>query len=142
MKKISCALILVITLLFSLSATTFSSKAAETENGNRVFLGGFEFISEEITQEINTWFTESGDISFTLTKEIETSDSELGNSITIKITRTEASMAAMATSSSGTLNFALSGRYYFKSSDTTISNYGIHGSVDYSISNSMKETIK
>ena len=31
----------------------------------------------------------------------------------------------------GTVNWTLSGRYYFKSTDETVSNYGNNGSVDY-----------
>lgn len=70
-------------------------------------------------------------LKFSLTREINTEDSEIGNVITIEISRTTAPTLTRATLESGTVNFALSGRYYDKSSDATVSNYGMHGSADY-----------
>lgn len=120
MKKIRW---LAISLVMVLSFSTFAYAA---ENS----YVGFEYSSTNIEQEVMERI-KAGENSFRITKEIETSDSELGNEITVNVWVTENAEQIKTVRTTKTVNWALSGRYYFKSSDETISNYGNHGSVDY-----------
>ena len=131
MKKLG-SLLLVFVMLFAFTSTAFAAESFADGSEVKTPLGGFEIISEEITREINSKLaSQAGDMSFAITKQFATSDSSMGNEITIEVTRIEKTPASAKAPASGTVNFALSGRYYFTSNNVTVSNYGIHGSVDY-----------
>ncbi len=134
MKKFS-GFILVLVLLFMFLDPVLAAEPIDVRRDSIVSLGGFEFSSEEIAREISSRLdADAGKISFYITKEFDTSDCNIGNSITLEVTCTtdgQAGKNLKIAAASGTVNFALSGRYYFKSSDETVSNYGIHGSADY-----------
>lgn len=120
MKKIRwLAISLVMVLLFS--TLTYAAENSDA---------GFEYSSTNIEKEVMERI-KAGENSFRITKEIETSDPELGNEISVNVWVTENTEQIRTVRTTKTVNWALSGRYYFKSSDETISNYGNHGSVDY-----------
>ena len=125
MKRLN-SLLLIVTLLFTISNTNITF-AAEKNSNEYLPIGNFEISSRDVEESVIS-FLNSEETEFIMTKDFITSDESVGNEITIKITRLESDVSVLATE---TINFALSGRYYFKSSDTTISNYGIHGSAEY-----------
>lgn len=123
MKKVCCMFLSLVATLTLLFPTV--SLASEK------YTNGFEFSSDSLSNEILERIS-SGEKSFSISKEMETSDPELGNEITVKVwTTKKTTIERTATVATDTVNWALSGRYYFKSSDETVSNYGNHGSVDY-----------
>ena len=116
-------LLLSMVVVLSLSFSTVAS-AAETPTTS------YEVSSDDLSQEIQERIN-AGETRFVLSKDLETTEPDLGNEITVEVwvTRTQSTLrAAQATE---TVNWALSGRYYKVSNDETISNYGNHGSVDY-----------
>lgn len=122
MKRLS-SFILIFVMLFCVSNTKITLAAEKVLNSEYLVLGSFEISSSDIEESI-VCFLNSDDKELKITRIFETGDKEIGNEITIKIARSNLR-------ATDTINFALSGRYYFTSNDVTISNYGIHGSADY-----------
>ncbi len=87
----------------------------------------FEYSREDLVNEV-TRRINSGETNFVVERTFATSESDLCNDISIEINVTN----NLARSSSNTVNWSLTGRYYFASNDETVSNYGNRGSADYS----------
>lgn len=107
-KIISC----VVALCFMLTAINVFAYVGETNS--------FEISSDDFEKNL---YSLDKDEVIEVTKIFSTSDPNIENKITVTITKD-----AKATD---TVNFVAAGRYYFKSNDVTISNYGIKGSADY-----------
>lgn len=116
-------------LIFSLIAIlglSFSTIVFASENPE----DGFEFSSNHLGKEVMERI-HAGETSFKIKKELKTSDPKLGNEIVVKVWVDSSTVLQKTARATETINWALSGRYYFKDSDETVSNYGNHGSVDY-----------
>jgi hypothetical protein len=124
MKKIRNGIILMLALLLCLSSTVFASAAESSTQDN-----GFEYSGNELSEEIESRIA-NGETNFTIKRNFDTQEAGLGNEIGISVWITESTTDSV-TPAARTVNWALSGRYYFTSSDETVSNYGNHGSVDY-----------
>lgn len=124
MKKIRNGIIIMLALIFCLPSAVFASVDSFSNQTS-----GFEFSSDELYNEINNHIAD-GETNFTIKRNFNTREAGLGNEIKISVWITESKAFSLAAADK-TVNWALSGRYYFKSSDETISNYGNHGSVDY-----------
>lgn len=118
-RKIFLGLIAVLSLSFSI--VTYAAEAPTSD---------FEFSSDSLGREVIERIN-AGETDFEITKEITTSDPDLGNEISISVWITKKTEVSRAATATDTINWALSGRYYYKSNDETVSNYGNHGSVDY-----------
>lgn len=122
MKKIYCLILSLITA-FSLSITAAAYAGEQTYT--------FEFSSEDaISSEIATRLS-NGESDFTVERTFPTSELGVSNEISIHVWTTTTNESLRVASATDTINWALSGRYYLISNDETISNYGNHGSVDY-----------
>lgn len=124
MKIIRKGIILMLALLLCLPATVFASAAESSSQFN-----GFECSSDEVSKEIGNRIA-NGETSFTIKRNFDTQETGLGNEIEISVWITEAKVKSLTVADT-TVNWALSGRYYLTSNDDTVSNYGNHGSVDY-----------
>ncbi len=104
-----------------------SAMAASFEDANESSCEFFTFsnIDSDIETQIQSNI-QNGKTHFIVSKEVETSEPGLFNSIMVDI-----SLEQGVKANSGTVNWTLSGRYYYKSTDETVSNYGNNGSVDY-----------
>ena len=124
MKKV-VVLFLSLILIVGLSMPTFAlaDTSLETTTSQAEF---FSFAYDDMTNEI-AYHIRNGEKRFTVVREVQTNESDLYNQIEVSV-----SVERLTKSSSGTVNWTLSGRYYFKSTDETVSNYGNNGSVDYS----------
>ena len=115
-------------ILLLLSAIVFvgtgavKASAASADYDGLDFEYSYEDIKNEVTQRIN-----NGETNFCVERTFATAESDMCNDISIEICVTK----ELARSASETVNWSLSGRYYFKSSDETISNYGNRGSAEY-----------
>lgn len=125
MKIIRNGIILMLALQLCLLATVFASAAEASSQFN-----GFECSSDEISKEIGNRIA-NGETNFTIKRSFDTQETGLGNEIEISVWITEPKVKSSLTSADKTVNWALSGRYYLTSNDDTVSNYGNHGSVDY-----------
>lgn len=122
MKKIYCLILSLITV-FTLSFTSVAYASEPTYT--------FEFSSEDaISSEIATRLSR-GESDFTIERTFPTSEPGVSNEISIRVWTTTANESLRVARATDTVNWALSGRYYLISNDETISNYGNHGSVDY-----------
>ena len=124
MKKV-VVLFLSLILIVGLSMPTFAlaDTSLETTTSQAEF---FSFAYDDMTNEI-AYHIRNGEKRFTVVREVQTNEADLYNQIEVSV-----SVERLTKSSSGTVNWTLSGRYYFKSTDETVSNYGNNGSVDYS----------
>ena len=122
MKRI-ISLFLSMVVVLSLSFSTVAL-AAETPATS------YEVSSDDLSQEIQDRIN-AGETRFVLSKDLETFDPDLGNEITVEVWVTRTPSTLMSAQATETVNWALSGRYYKVSNEETISNYGNHGSVDY-----------
>lgn len=122
MKKIHCLILSLITV-FTLSFTSVAYASEQTCT--------FEFLSEDaISSEITTRLSD-GESDFTVERTFPTSEPDVSNEISIHVWTTTANDSLRVARAADTVNWALSGRYYLTSNEETISNYGNHGSVDY-----------
>ncbi len=126
MKKIKdfISVLLAALIVFALPISAMAA-SSDIDNGSNYDFFTVSSIDADIAAQIQSNI-QNGKTQFTVSKEVETSEPGLFNSIVIDISLNQGTKA-----NSGTVNWTLSGRYYFKSSDETVSNYGNNGSVDY-----------
>ena len=99
------------------------SFAASTDNQTLEFEYSSDSIAHEIAQRI-----QNGETNFVVEKTYATGEPDVYTDVAVEIDITNTNTRA----SSGTINWSITGRYYFASDDETISNYGNRGSADYS----------
>lgn len=121
MRKIYC-LILPLLLMLTLP---FISAVYASEQMDIYELSSEDSINLEIASRLS-----NGESNFTVERTFSTSEPDLSNKISIHVWTTAKNENLRGTRETKTVNWALSGRYYLKSNDDTISNYGNHGSVD------------
>jgi len=122
--KGSISILLSVLAFFIFPITSMATSFEETNESYYDFFT-FSNIDADIEAQIQSNL-QNGKTQFIVSKEVETSEPGLFNSIVIDIC-----FEKEAKANSGTVNWTLSGRYYYKSTNETVSNYGNHGSVDY-----------
>lgn len=82
---------------------------------------------------------DAGETQFSFNTVCNTSDPEISAEFSLEVWVESSEHSTRAAQEIKTINWALSGRYYFTATDETISNYGNHGSVDYTGSKLLNE---
>lgn len=124
MKRCKTALLMLLlfVIILSCSANAFATNEKNDAANEESVL--YSVFSEDIASEIFSAM-DNGQKKVTIERDLQTSENGLFNEFSLEITFEDGIRSA------GTVNWTLSGRYYLKSTDDTVSNYGNNGSVDY-----------
>ncbi len=131
MKKFFPAWIICFVLAFVFNPMNV---LASSENKSNTNVDSVSFADDDILSRID-----AGETHFEMSTVCSTSDPEINAELSLQIWVEPAENCTRAAQATKTINWALSGRYYFKSTDETVSNYGNHGSVDYTGSKLLNE---